>query len=129
MKKTVGLIALLLVMTLLLGACGSKGGSNSIEGTWLLKDITGMNESLTEQLKQELANGATASYTFKNGKFSAKLEVTAMKQTLSGDYKAENGKLIITSEGVTSPEVEYVIEGKTLKIHVDSDVWLIFTRK
>ena len=109
MKKTIGIIALLAAMVMLLTACGG----NKIEGSWRYTDGTGEGAELFNQVQ---VMGSSIVFTFKDGKMT--VEAEGLEGSLESDYKTDGKKITITSEGSVT-EGEFKVDGKKLTLTLE----------
>lgn len=95
---------------------GAAAGSASVEGTWKVTDITGIEEYSTI-----LKLGGTITMTFGDGKVSMDAELMGMTSSQEGTY---------TDSAVTFGDAEtgYEIDGDTLMIS-DGETTMLLTRE
>ena len=122
MKKTLAMIAVLLVAALLLSSCDSKENNgekkltaNDIEGTWTVSDSSSKPAGLLTGLAGFLVSAKpdeSAVLTFQNGKITAEWEAEDGKKTADlGAYEVSEGDVFINGF-----RTEATLEGKTLTL-------------
>lgn len=125
MKKTLGIIALLVVMVMVLTACGPN-----IEGTWKLTEMrTGNNNTEQDEITKEAIDTGMISMemTFKNGKVTGSVGMLGeTSQADEGTYKISGNK--ITLNMAEEATWEFKLNGDTLEL-ITEEGTLVLTRQ
>lgn len=122
--KRIKLFALLVAAMLLFFGCSAekKTDTASLLGVWVLTDMTGTDEAQISMQYYETM-GWKVSMAISNDT----LEMTTFDGTHS-DYEATTYRIEGTKMVTSASEMEYVLDGDTLKLTTDG-VTMVFTRK
>ena len=110
--KKLSLVSLLLVLVLLLTACGGS----AIEGTWKLKNVTvgGSGDLFAQSLAAVSAEGGSLTLSFRGGTMTMAIDAQGKADSNSTGYKINGDKLEL--EGTT---LSFTVSGDTLTLTND----------
>jgi len=118
--KKFSLVCLLLVLVLLLTACGGS----AIEGVWKLKNVTvgGSGDQFVQALAAVSAEGGSLTLSFRGGAMTMAIDAQGKTESNSTGYKINGDKLEL--EGTA---LSFSVNGEALTL-TDGTTEMEFTR-
>ncbi|MDL2289539.1 hypothetical protein LJB83_02110 [Clostridia bacterium OttesenSCG-928-F22] len=109
-KRITVVISIVLLMALVLTACGGGGSKDIMEGTWVLDEVEAAGQKVSgDQLK---ALGMEAEFIFKDGKVKASVMVGGQNVggEQEGTYKVDGDKLEMSGTTITVANNKFTVE-------------------